>query len=98
MAWEQILGHPVSVQTNVYSLGVVMYEMLTGRRPFTDSDTGSESSGATAKEWIRYTHMQLAPPNPHNHNPKIPEELSNVIFRTPARSWINIHYSLRWTN
>jgi len=74
---EQIRGEAVTPATDVYSLGVMFFEMLTGQRPFKIS----ESSTETASEWLRYAHQKLPPPDPHTLNPNIPEALAKVILR-----------------
>ncbi len=81
MAPEQIRGEPVNAATDVYALGVLMYEMLTGRRPFTGAETDSESSGATAGERVRLAHLSQPAKDPHQLNPDITPGLSAVVLK-----------------
>jgi eukaryotic-like serine/threonine-protein kinase len=85
MAPEQILAHNVSPATDVYALGVTMFELLVGRRPFLGNETGTESAGATNNERIRFGHLNLNPPDPRQFNPSIPEELALVLLRSMAK-------------
>jgi hypothetical protein len=79
MAPEQITNQAVSLQTDVFSLGVIMYEVATGRRPFL---------AATAGE-ITNKIVNEQPPSPKSINPKIDGMVLNVMgkcfFRDPFR-------------
>jgi serine/threonine protein kinase len=81
MAPEQIRGDMVSVGTDIYSLGVMVFEMMTGRRPFTGGETESQSSGTTAAERVRSAHIASTPPDPRSINPQISEPVSRIILR-----------------
>ena len=75
LAPEQVQGHPVDPRTDVYALGIVLYEALTGVAPFQgDTDT------ATA-----IARLTNDPVRPRQLRPDIPEAVEAVIGRALAR-------------
>ena len=68
---EQAQGNPADFRSDIYSLGVVFYEIFTGRMPF---------SGDTVMAVV-LSHIQKPPPPPRTVNPKIPPELEAIILR-----------------
>jgi len=81
MAPEQITSNVVTNETDIYALGVLLFELLTGQRPFTGAASGSESAGTKVNERIRYAHVNLPPPDPRLLYPKISSALSAIILR-----------------
>jgi beta-lactam-binding protein with PASTA domain/predicted Ser/Thr protein kinase len=69
---EQAQGHSVNASSDLYSVGVVLYEMLTGRVPF-DAD---------AAVTIALKHVSEAPMPPSAINPAIPPELEQTVLWT----------------
>jgi len=92
MSPEQILGRDLQPQTDIYSFGIVLYEMLTGRRPFTGDESGLTGTGTISR--LRDAHLRLAPPDPRTLNPTIPPALAEVILKTLAKDvderWPNV--------
>jgi len=69
---EQIVGKNIDFRTDLYSLGVTFYEVLTGRVPF-DSETNSEFQ-------IQKAHLETPPPRPSIYNPEIGIKLEKIIL------------------
>ena len=84
MAPEQFLGSEVDGRTDVYALGVTLFEMLTGGElPF--KGTNPESVGTTAKERIAWEHANCPIPSPSTFNGAIPREIERVIITALAK-------------
>lgn len=89
MAPEQITSNSVTKETDIYALGVLLFELLTGQRPFRGSEKGTEKTGNSINERIRYAHVNLPRPDPRQFNPGISPQLAAVVLRAlekdPAR-------------
>jgi serine/threonine-protein kinase len=72
---EQARGSPVDQRSDVYSVGIVLYEMLTGTVPFT-GDTPLE---------IAMKHLSEVPVPPSELRPDVPEDLDLVVLRALAK-------------
>jgi len=85
MAPEQCRSGAVDARTDVYGLGVTLYEMVTGGCvPFV-GDTMS-TPGTTKGERIQYQHLYEPPPPPRERNPALPAGVEEVILRALAKS------------
>ena len=71
MSPEQVESNPVDHRTDIYSLGLILYEMVTGDLPFA-SDSVLQAM---------YQRVTLAPKNPKAANPDLPDYLVNIILR-----------------
>jgi len=70
MAPEQALGHPVDAQSDLYSLGCVLYELVTGVPPFTADDPIA----------IVSQHIHATPAPPRERNASVPSDLERLIL------------------
>ncbi|MBA3024240.1 MAG: protein kinase [Gammaproteobacteria bacterium] len=71
MSPEQIKEHSLSHQTDIYSLGVTMYRMLTGKLPYDAANNYS----------MIYQIMNIEPPPPSTFRPEIPSVLDGIVLR-----------------
>lgn len=72
---EQARGETVDARTDLYSTGVVLFELLTGRAPFQ-----GERAAAVA-----YQHISETPPKPSSINPKVSPALDAIVLRSLAK-------------
>ncbi len=77
MSPEQAQGKPLDARTDLYSLGVIVYQMLTGRPPFTDNDAVV----------VMARHIKSVPKRLNEANPEanIPKELEDVVMRALSK-------------
>ena len=72
---EQARGEKPSPASDVYSIGVVMFEMFTGRLPYI----------GTSQRELALAHLQAKIPLAREYNPNVPEVLSNVIAKVMSK-------------
>jgi serine/threonine protein kinase len=75
MSPEQWAGKGVDGRTDLYALGIIAYELLTGRTPFGKGGLGS----------LLHAHLQEMPTAPHEVNPSVPLLLSQIVMRAMAK-------------
>jgi serine/threonine-protein kinase len=82
MSPEQVRGEGVTAASDLYSFGVVLYEMSTGAPPFVDGE-------------LTYHHVHTAPVPPREVNQKVPESLEKIILKClakdPGQRYANAH-------
>ncbi len=79
MAPEQILDKGIAAATDIYSLGVILYQMLTGLVPFGGQHPAAQ--GATVSEKITYEHLYIAPAPMRRHESRIPDAVDEVVLQ-----------------
>ena len=84
MAPEQILGKKVDVTADVYSIGVIMYEMTTGIPPYSRGDHMS----------VMYQHVQGKAQHCQEINPDIPDEYAAIIVKAMSVDKTKRHQSM----
>ncbi|HCU07657.1 MAG TPA: Stk1 family PASTA domain-containing Ser/Thr kinase, partial [Clostridiales bacterium] len=80
---EQARGGYVDEKSDIYALGIVLYEMLTGKVPF-------DGENAVA---VAVKHMNEAMVPPSKHNPDIPADLEEIVMRATSKLQINRYKS-----
>lgn len=75
MAPEQVTSGPVDARTDLFALGVTLYELLTGKSPF-----AGDSMAA-----VTHNILHLDPPSPATLNPDVPPELDRVVMQALAK-------------
>ena len=82
---EQASGKGASVKSDIYSLGILMYELLTGNVPF---------KGDNAVE-IALKHMKDKIPSIRKQNPSIPQAVENILLKAAAKNPRNRYESAK---
>ena len=76
MSPEQTLGKPIDHRTDLYSLGICLFQMLIGELPFKKGDLG-------------YHHLHTIPPAPNSIDKSIPQPLNDIILKCLEKDPIN---------
>jgi Protein kinase domain len=78
---EQILGHTQNTRSDLFSLGIILYQMTTGVRPFDGSSINAVCAQIVA----------ITPPPPSHHNARLPPAFDHIVMRCldkdPARRY-----------
>jgi serine/threonine-protein kinase len=76
MSPEQVAGKRAEPRSDIFSLGVIFYEMLTGKPAFTGEDVTS----------VMYQILNLVPPPPSSINPEVPAVLDFIVAKALAKT------------
>lgn len=76
MSPEQGAGSPIDMRSDIYSLGIVLYEMVTGRVPYV----------AETPVAVVFKHIQDPLPSARKFNPSLPQEVELILLKALAKS------------
>ena len=76
MSPEQVVGKRAEPRSDIFSLGVILYEMVTGRAPFAGEDVSA----------IMFQILNFVPPPPSSVNPDAPEMLDFIVAKALAKA------------
>jgi serine/threonine-protein kinase len=76
MSPEQVAGKRAEPRSDIFSLGVIFYEMLTGKQAFTGEDVTS----------VMYQILNVAPPPPSSVNPAVPQVLDFIVAKALSKT------------
>ncbi len=75
MAPEMVLGEPIDARVDIYALGIILFQMLSGQVPFTGNTPYA----------VATQHLQVPPPSLHQRNPAISPAIDSVIQKALAK-------------
>jgi serine/threonine protein kinase len=76
---EQLRGDRVYPNTDVYALGILFFEFLTGKHPFLGEPGYLSGGGKALTDRLREAHLYQPPPDLHQFNPTLPSGLSQSV-------------------
>jgi serine/threonine-protein kinase len=76
MSPEQVAGKRAESRSDLFSVGVILYEMVTGRPPFNGEDVTS----------VMFQILNFVPPPPSSVNPEVPEMLDFIVAKAIAKA------------
>lgn len=79
MSPEQVMGQSLDLRSDIFSLGVLLYELLTGKTPFNGENISA----------IMYQTVNTLPPPPSTFNPAVPEMLDLIVAKATAKKLEN---------
>ncbi len=85
MSPEQVMGKLTDQRSDIFSLGVMLYEMLTGQPPFTGENVNA----------IMYQTLNAIPPSPSSINPAVPDMLNFIVAKALAKDIDNRYQNAR---
>src|SRR5437868_10413931 len=80
---EQAQGRSIDFRSDVYAMGIVLYEMVVGRPPFYNENPVA----------VAYQHVRERPIPPRQHNPKIPVPFEAIVLKSLAKNPVNRYAS-----